>query len=63
LIFDSRRRLCDVDFYLAEYALEKGSSEEGRKLLQAAADGCPATALEYGFAKAELKRLAASGRD
>jgi tetratricopeptide (TPR) repeat protein len=58
-----RRRLCDVDFYVAEHALEKGSSEEGRRLLQAAADGCPATALEYGFAKAELKRLAASGRD
>ena len=58
-----RRRLCDVDFYVGEYTLEKGSSEEGRKLLQAAADGCPATALEYGFAKAELKRLAASGRD
>lgn len=58
-----RRRLCDVDFYLGEYTLEKGSSEQGRKLLQAAADGCPATALEYGFAKAELKRLAASGQD
>jgi hypothetical protein len=58
-----RRRLCDVDFYVGEYTLEKGASEEGRKLLQAAADGCPATALEYGFAKAELKRLAASGRD
>jgi lipoprotein NlpI len=58
-----RRRLCDVDFYVGEHALEKGSSEEGRRLLQAAADGCPATAPEYGFAKAELKRLAASGRD
>ena len=52
-----RRRVCDVDFYLGVYALEKGSTDEARKLLQAAADGCPASAPEAGFAKSELKRI------
>jgi hypothetical protein len=52
-----RRRVCDVDFYLGVYALEKGAAEEARKLLQAAADGCPASAPEATFAKSELERL------
>jgi hypothetical protein len=54
---DTRRRVCDVDFYLGVHALEKGTREEARKLLQAAADGCPASAPEAGFAKSELKRI------
>jgi tetratricopeptide (TPR) repeat protein len=52
-----RRRICDVDFYLAQYSIEKGAPDEARTLLQAAADNCPVSARESGFAKAELKRL------
>lgn len=52
-----RRRICDADFYIAEYLLEKGTTDEARKLLAAAADGCPPTAREAGFAAAELKRV------
>jgi len=52
-----RRRICDADFYLAEYYREKGANDDVRGLLQAAADGCPASAREGGFAKADLKRL------
>jgi tetratricopeptide (TPR) repeat protein len=52
-----QKKLCDADFYLAEYQLEKGAPDEARKLLQAAADGCPASARESWFAKSELKRI------
>ena len=52
-----QRRICDADFYLGEYALQKHSDDEARKLLHAAADQCPAAARERAFAAAELKRL------
>jgi tetratricopeptide (TPR) repeat protein len=52
-----RRRICDVDFYLGLYALEKGSTDAAQKLLQSAADNCPASAPEAGFAKSELARI------
>jgi tetratricopeptide (TPR) repeat protein len=51
------KRLCDADFYLAEYQWEKGAIDEARRLFQAAAAGCPASAREAGFAKAELQRV------
>ncbi len=54
---ERRRRICDTDFYLAEYFLEKSATANARKLLASAASGCPATAREAGFASAELKRL------
>jgi tetratricopeptide (TPR) repeat protein len=54
---ETRRRPCTADFYLAAYHHEKGASDEARRLLQAAADGCPVWAPERGFARAELKRL------
>ena len=28
------RRICDADFYLGEYQLEKGAADEARRLLQ-----------------------------
>jgi tetratricopeptide (TPR) repeat protein len=51
------KRICDADFYTAEYFLETGAADEARKLLAAAANGCPPTAREAGFAAAELKRV------
>jgi len=52
-----RRRICDSDFYLAEYHLEKGATDDARRLFSAAADRCPASAREGAFAKAELGRI------
>jgi tetratricopeptide (TPR) repeat protein len=52
-----QKKLCDADFYLAEYQLEKGATDEARKLLQLAAGSCPASARESWFAKFELKRI------
>lgn len=54
---DPPHRRCAADFYLAQYHREKGATDEARRLLQAAADGCPVRAPERGFARAELKRL------
>jgi tetratricopeptide (TPR) repeat protein len=52
-----RVRLCDADFYLAAYSLEKGEREEARRLYQAAADGCPPGTVGAFAAKPELARL------
>ena len=54
---DARHRACAADFYLAAYFQEKRRDADARRLLQAAADGCPVWAPERGFARAELKRL------
>jgi tetratricopeptide (TPR) repeat protein len=56
-----RLRLCEADFYIAEYNLAKSKRAEALILLQAVADGCPAGAPEAAFAKAALARLKASG--
>lgn len=54
---DARHRACAADFYLAAYFQEKRLDDDARRLLQAAAEGCPVWAAERGFARAELKRL------
>lgn len=54
---DARHRACAADFHLAMYHQEKRQDADARRLLQAAADGCPVWAAERGFARAELKRL------
>lgn len=52
-----RRRACEADFYGGVYLLSKGPRDVARKLLQSAADFCPAGAAEGGFAKAEIARI------
>jgi tetratricopeptide (TPR) repeat protein len=52
-----RVRLCDADFYLAAYSVEKGKREEARRLYKAAADGCPPGTIGKFAAGAELTRL------
>lgn len=52
-----RQRVCDVDFYLAEQALQHGERAAAHDLLQVAAEKCPPGAPERGFARAELARL------
>jgi tetratricopeptide (TPR) repeat protein len=56
-VYERRLRLCEVDFYAAEFDLAKGTRDDARRLLQAAIDGCPTGAAEATFAKAELRRL------
>lgn len=55
--YKRRLRGCEAGFYLAEHQLEKQMMEDARKMLQTAADNCPASAPESSFAKSELKRL------
>ncbi len=52
-----RQHVCDVDFYLAEQALQRGDRGAAHDLLQSAAEKCPPGAPERGFARAELARL------
>ena len=51
---------CQAYFYLGEYALIGGRSEEARHLFQQAIDTGETTLTEYDGAKAELKRLPVS---
>jgi lipoprotein NlpI len=53
------KRMCDADFYIGEYQLEKGAGDEARRLFRSAADNCPASAREAAFARFELKRVGA----
>jgi tetratricopeptide (TPR) repeat protein len=55
--YDLALRRCEADFYVAEYRLLKGETEEARKLLQSAVAGCPAWAATAALAKSELARL------
>ena len=50
-------QVCEANFYAGELALTQGAAEEGRRLLQLAADGCPRTCVEWAAANAELHRL------
>jgi len=53
-----REQICEADFYLGVFDLERNARDEGRKLIAAAADKCPDSMLEKPAAKAELARLA-----
>ncbi len=55
--YERRLRICEADFYTAEFDLAKGAPDDARRLLQSAIDGCPRGAPEATFAKAELRRL------
>jgi tetratricopeptide (TPR) repeat protein len=55
--YERRLRLCEADFYTAEFDLAKGAGDEARRLLQSAVEGCPIGAPEATFAKAALQRL------
>src|SRR5262245_40252808 len=51
-----REQLCEADFYLGMFHLEKKAGDDARKFIAAAADNCPADMLEKPAAKAELAR-------
>jgi lipoprotein NlpI len=50
-------RVCDADFYVAEFDLAHGNAQAARPLLQRAADKCPFASFERMGATAELMRL------
>jgi lipoprotein NlpI len=50
-------RVCDADFYVAEYDLAHDNAAAARPLLSRAADKCPFASFERMGATAELKRL------
>jgi tetratricopeptide (TPR) repeat protein len=50
-----RGRLCEINFYSAELALQKGAKDSALPLLKKAAADCPRDFVEYTGAKAELK--------
>jgi tetratricopeptide (TPR) repeat protein len=50
-----RGRLCEINFYSAELALQKGAKDVALPLLRKVVADCPRDFLEFGGAKAELK--------
>jgi lipoprotein NlpI len=50
-------RVCDADFYVAEYNLAHDNAAAAKPMLQRAADKCPFASFERMGATAELKRL------
>jgi lipoprotein NlpI len=53
-----QEQMCEANFYLGMFRLEKKAPDEAKTLIAAAADKCPADMLEKSAAKAELVRLA-----
>ena len=48
---------CESAFYAGEWELLRGNKAEAKTSLQAAADTCPKTFVEYDGAISELKQL------
>jgi hypothetical protein len=42
-----RKRICEIEFYLATFHIEKGSQEHARQHLRAAADACAVGGIEF----------------
>lgn len=49
--------ICEAQFYIGQWHVLSGNRAEARPALQAAADRCPKTFIEYSSAMAELERL------
>jgi lipoprotein NlpI len=54
---DRMERKCELDFYLAEFAVQSGPSTEARRLLEAVSSECKEHEVLYTFAQAELRFL------
>lgn len=52
-----KAQVCEVNFYTAELALQRGSKEDARRLLELAATDCPKYFVESLAAAVELKAL------
>jgi lipoprotein NlpI len=55
-------QVCEANFYAAELALQRGSTEEATRLFGLAAADCPKNFVEWSEAKAELKALGVNPR-
>jgi lipoprotein NlpI len=53
----ARDRLCEANFYIGQFALQKASKEEAHLAFQTAVRDCPRQFLEVGAAAAELRAL------
>jgi tetratricopeptide (TPR) repeat protein len=53
----SRERLCEANFFVGQFALQRGSKEEAKRAFQIAARDCPRQFLERGAAAADLRAL------
>jgi tetratricopeptide (TPR) repeat protein len=53
--FARRQRVCEANFYIAEYRLTHNDAAQARAQLQAAVDSCTPGASEAAFARAELQ--------
>jgi lipoprotein NlpI len=51
-----QEQICEADFYIGMFNLEKAARDEAKKSITTAADNCPVDVLEKAFAKAELAR-------
>jgi lipoprotein NlpI len=54
-----RRRICEIDFYLATFYIQRGASAEARTNLNDAVSNCSPGTIELAAAKAELLGLPA----
>jgi tetratricopeptide (TPR) repeat protein len=52
-------RVCEANFYVAEWQLAQGNKAEGKRLLDVATQVCTPTSDEFSAAKFDLKRLPA----
>ena len=51
------QRLCEAEFYIAEFQLMRGEKAAAMRGLEAMVKSCPIALRETAFAKAELARL------
>jgi GAF domain-containing protein len=51
----SRERLCEANYFIGQFALQRGSKEEAKRAFQIAGRDCPRQLLEMGAAVAELR--------
>jgi tetratricopeptide (TPR) repeat protein len=52
-----RRRVCEIEFYLATYDLEQGAREEAQQHIRAAAEACAAGGIEFIAARATAAEI------
>lgn len=55
---DTSEKMCELNFYLAEWHVSRAETAKAKPLLEAAVAGCPKDFIEYDAAVVELKRLA-----
>jgi len=51
---DSERRLCEAQFYVADYGIHRGATNEALDIMKGVVSRCRSFALVYGSARAEI---------